>query len=155
MYEKVREKVHEKVHENCMNKNPRFFQADLAGFKAEKSIPNPCRIHTRGEKVKIQNSCTLSFENPCPDPNVTTPEFIQDPLRAIARASRLFEMGRGRAGGISSAKNSFTRQAGVSRLSRPLSRRTVQGDTNQGAGLHGNFRQFRAISGNFWQNPAN
>ena len=43
--------------------------------------------HARGKKSKFENSYTFSSANPTPKSENHNPEFIQDSLRAIARAT--------------------------------------------------------------------
>ena len=43
-------------------------------------------FHARGKMSKFENSCTFSSANPTSKSENHNPEFIQDSLRAIARA---------------------------------------------------------------------
>ena len=43
--------------------------------------------HARGKNCKFENSCTFSCADPTPKLENHSPEFIQDSLRAIARAT--------------------------------------------------------------------
>ena len=45
-------------------------------------------FHARGKKSKFENSCTFSCADPTSKSENHNPEFIQDSLRAIARARR-------------------------------------------------------------------
>ena len=89
VYEKVREKVHEKVHENCMKKIPGFFNRIYLVLIRRKihtgSMQNP---FTR-KIIKKTEFIHLFIQNLNPKLKYNNPEFIQDSLRAIARARKV------------------------------------------------------------------